>query len=241
MQEENTQIQIIPTVMPDSYNDFVEKIQKVYRFVDDIQIDVMDGKFVPSTSWPYNSKNDNNWQKLIKQEEGIPHWQKCNFEIDLMVLNQVEEARNWISAGVSRIIGHYEAFFVNKNHEEGVAELNKFLDLKDELGVEVYMAIAPNTDNEVLNSILDKIDGVQFMGIEKVGFQGQPFAEKVLEKIQQLKSDAPDLPVAIDGGVNFETAPLLISAGANKLSSGSLIFNADNPNEIIQSLKNISE
>jgi ribulose-phosphate 3-epimerase len=239
MQQDKTKIEIIPTVMPENYDDFIEKINRVYRFVDDIQIDVMDGKFVPSASWPYNSKNDSEWQKILKQEEGIPHWQKCDFEIDLMVLNQIEEANNWIDAGVKRIIGHYKAFFVGRDEDSAKIELEKFLNLKTERGVEVYMALDPKTDNDVLNPFLDRLDGVQFMGIEKIGYQGQTFSEIVLEKIKNLRNVAPNLPIAVDGGVSFETAPLLIQAGATKLSSGSLIFGATNPKDIIDELKNL--
>ncbi|MFW5887839.1 MAG: hypothetical protein ACOCUH_03470, partial [Bacteriovoracia bacterium] len=55
--QKQKEIEIVPTVMPESYEDFVEKIEKVGELVNIIQIDVMDGKFVPSTSWPYNNQD----------------------------------------------------------------------------------------------------------------------------------------------------------------------------------------
>ena len=234
--------------MPENEDDFREKIATVFRYVDTIQIDVMDGKFVNSTSWPYNDFGNVFWDKLKTQDEGLPEWEKVNFEIDLMVENQIEEATNWINAGVSRIIGHVEAF----TSDEMVGE---FIELGKNSMVEVYLALAPSTDvnrikkwikTEAVNDSENfsddssggyKIDGVQFMGIENVGYQGQPFAEEILKKISELRAEFPNLIISVDGGVNEETAPELIEAGATNLASGSYIFNASDPKEAIDYLK----
>lgn len=225
----DSKVKIVPTVMPTDYKDFVEKIKKVSRHCDWIQIDVMDGKFVPSKSWPYNSPNDREWKDLVSQNIGLPHWEKNNFEIDLMVLNQVEQAEKWIEVGVSRIIGHFEAF-------QNSDEINRFIALGRDRGVEIYLALAPQTSNDALNDWLEKIDGVQFMGIEKVGFQGQEFAPVVLEKIADLRKKKIDLPISIDGGVSLETVRDLVNAGANQLSSGSYIFESQDVTEAFENL-----
>ena len=242
--------------MPENEDDFREKILTVYRFVDTIQIDVMDGKFVNSTSWPYNDFGNVFWDKLKSQDEGLPEWEKVNFEVDLMVENQIEEATNWINAGVSRIIGHVEAFTSDEMVEE-------FIELGKNSMVEVYLALAPSTDvnrikkwlkSETMGDDFDnssennlnfsednsgyKIDGVQFMGIENVGYQGQPFAEEIIKKISELHAEFPSLIISVDGGVNEETASGLIEAGATNLASGSYIFNAPDPKEAIDYLKN---
>lgn len=227
------EVEIVPTVMPISYGDFIEKIGRVAPFVKTIQIDVMDGSFVPSTSWPYSAtrdgKPDADWLKLVNQEAGLPHWEEVDFEIDLMVANQIAEAENWISAGVMRVIGHVEALKPEDSE--------KFLALK-KLGVELSLALVPETPNSALDLYLDKLDSVQFMGINKIGFQGQEFEPKVLEKISELHARKPDLPISIDGGVSFETAKLLVKAGVRRLASGSVVFNADNAERIINDLKN---
>lgn len=230
---------IIPTVMPQSEEDFRQKIDSVFRFVDTIQIDVMDGRFVDSISWPYNDFGNEFWDKLKSQNEGLPHWEKVNFEIDLMVENQIEEATNWINAGVSRVIGHLEAFV----SDEIIVE---FIELARNYNVEVYLALAPSSDVSRLRKWIDnedenlRIDGVQFMGIENVGYQGQPFAEEILSKISLLRSDFPNLNIAVDGGVSDETASDLIEAGVNILASGSFIFNSQNPKEAIDILKSFT-
>jgi len=235
-------------VMPENEDDFREKIATVFRYVDTIQIDVMDGKFVNSTSWPYNDFGNIFWDKLKTQDEGLPEWEKVNFEVDLMVENQIEEATNWINAGVSRIIGHVEAFTSDEIVEE-------FIELGKNSMVEVYLALAPSTDvnrikkwlksetvgadSDIDENFTNKIDGVQFMGIENVGYQGEPFAEEILKKISELRIEFPNLIISVDGGVNEETAPELIEAGATNLASGSYIFNASDPKEAIDYLKNI--
>jgi ribulose-phosphate 3-epimerase len=230
--------EIIPTVMPESEDDFREKIQIVFRHVKTIQIDVMDGKFVNSVSWPYNDFGNEYWDRLKTQEEGLPNWDKVNFEIDLMVENQIEEATNWINAGVTRIIGHVEAF----TSDEMIAE---FIELGKGTMVEVYLALAPSTDILRVKKWINhenenyRINGVQFMGIENVGYQGEPFAEQILKTISELRAEFPDLIIAVDGGVNEETVPDLLEAGANNLASGSYIFNANDPKEAIDYLKSL--
>lgn len=230
-------IEIVPTVMPTSYDDFIEKINRVAPFVKTIQIDVMDGDFVPSTSWPYNSVGENgekggddkDWQNLINQENGLPHWEDIDFEIDLMVANQITEAKKWISVGVMRVICHVEAL---KPEEK-----DQFIALKEEFGVELSLALVPETSNSLLDEYLDVLDSVQFMGINKIGFQGQDFAPEVLDKISELHSKKPDLPISVDGGVSFQTAKDLVNAGATRLASGSVIFKAENTQEAIKNLR----
>ncbi|HMP67289.1 MAG TPA: hypothetical protein PKA60_00885 [Candidatus Paceibacterota bacterium] len=254
--EQNKKIKIVPTVMPTDFDDFVEKIHRVEKLVKTIQIDVMDGKFVPSVSWPYNSPDDEEWENLLNQNNGLPAWDKVDFEIDLMVADQIAEAKKWITAGVSRVICHVEALEKDKSVGEDKDPIVEFFNLKKEFGVELYAALVPTTPISVLDKYLTnfndepdpkldksfadvKIDGVQFMGINKIGYQGQPFESSILESIKTLRQKYPDLKISIDGGVNFETAPLLIRAGADALASGSLIFNSENPKEVIEELGNL--
>jgi len=224
-------IEIIPTVMPESYEDFVEKIDRVAEFIETVQLDVMDGKFVPSTSWPYNSESDQDWKNLVNQEKGIPHWEELDFEVDLMVENQIEEANNWISAGVGRVIFHIEAL-----KDEDYDEILKIRGL----GIKVAFALIPKTPDSELEKYLEIAESVQFMGINKIGFQGQEFEPKVLERIADLRSKKPDLPISVDGGVSFNTARDLVSAGTTRLSSGSTIFKAENTKRAIENLRKMA-
>jgi len=232
-------VEIVPTVMPTSHRDFLEKIERVAPFVETIQIDVMDGKFVPSTSWPYDfeSGGENSigpdWKKYVNQDEGIPGWEDHEFEVDLMVSDQIVEAQKWVSAGVDRVIFHIEAF----DKEMSVEKIrDEILKIKEQ-GVEISMALVPETPNSILDGYLDILDSVQFMGINKIGFQGQEFAPEVLEKISELHSKKPELPISVDGGVSFNTLKDLANAGAVRLASGSTIFKAENTERVISDLR----
>jgi len=226
------EINIVPTVMPEDHQDFVEKINRVAKFVSTIQIDVMDGRFVPSKSWPYKKKKDLEWQKYLNQDRGLPHWKDVDFEVDLMVTDQVGQAEKWIDAGVMRIIAHFEAL------QDGHFE--KLCALCNERNTELYLALVPKTPNEVLTPYLDKIDGVQFMGINRIGYQGQEFAKEVLVKIAELRELKPEFPISVDGGVSFDTVNRLVKAGAVSLASGSVIFKSIDPGKTIKELKEVA-
>ncbi|MEK7390774.1 MAG: hypothetical protein AAB635_01405, partial [Patescibacteria group bacterium] len=101
------------------------------------------------------------------------------------------------------------------------------------LYTESGVAINPASSNEQLESVLDcesgtgSVDFVQFMGIAKIGFQGQLFDERVYDKISGLRATRPNVTISVDGGVNLETATKLIEAGANRLVVGSALFESE--------------
>ena len=71
------------------------------------------------------------------------------------------------------------------------------------------------------------INWVQCMGIEKIGFQAQPYDARVLENIKKIKEMYPSVLVSVDGGVNLHTAAQLVEAGADRLVVGSALFTSD--------------
>jgi ribulose-phosphate 3-epimerase len=77
------------------------------------------------------------------------------------------------------------------------------------------------------------------MGIDEIGFQGQLFDERVISKIEEFKNKFPKVTVSVDGGVNLESAPKLVKAGAERLVSGSAIFGSDDIESTIGLLKNL--
>jgi len=105
--------------------------------------------------------------------------------------------------------------------------------------MEIGISINIDTPLEKVFPLIANVDFLQCMGIDKVGFQGQEFDEKVIENIKILREKFPDIVISIDGGVNFETAPLLINAGASRLIIGSSIFNTGDIIETIEEFKNL--
>src|SRR5581483_9863940 len=222
--------EIIPAIMPESYEDLREKLAQVSTTVPVVQIDVMDGRVVSSKSWPYNLHADPDFEKVLHEEEGLPFWDRLDFEIDLMVDNPEHEASKWITAGASRVAVHLESV---KGDLREVLE-----DLKND-GVEVGLGLDLETPIEEALSFLDYVDFVQLMGIAQIGYQGQPFDERVVERVRELKERSPSTVISVDGGVNSESAPALIAAGADRLVIGSAIFESGDIEGAITDFQNL--
>ena len=137
-------IEIIPAIIPRSLDDLNKKYSQVKHFTDIVQIDVMDGKFVPSVSWPYVDNNEDKEKSVIA---GIDF----NFEVDLMVLNPEVVVGDWIKAGAKRVIVHIES-------------IKDFLEIFDAISgkVELGIALNTNTPNERIYQLIGKIDFIQF-------------------------------------------------------------------------------
>jgi len=137
-----------------------------------------------------------------------------------MVSNAKDNFDLFLKLGAKRIIFHLEA-------EGDLQEFKEFLegiDLYIRDNTQIGVAINTTTPIRQLADLISNIDFVQCMGIEHIGYQGEPFDERVIDQIKSLRKEYPELIIAVDGGVNFETAPRLIKAGANRLVVGSAIF-----------------
>lgn len=221
-------IEIIPAIIPKNINDLKEKLERVRRIARFIQIDVIDGKFAPRPSWPYGEGNEKSFQEIVSEEKGLPFWEDFDFEADLMVEKPEDAIPNFIKAGFTRLIVHIES----------TNNLEKIISSAKESGTSICIAENIQTPIEELEKWIDKIDGVQLMGISRIGFQGEPFDENVIPKIKYLRERYPDLIISVDGGVSLESAPQLISAGANRLVAGSAIFESEDIKGTIKKLQN---
>jgi len=211
-------VEIIPAIMPKSLEDIVAEAHRVETLVRMVQVDVMDGIFVPSADWPYTADSDAVFDamasggiSLAKDGGGV------SFEIDLMVENPALHAGDWLAAGAKRIIFHIES-------------LDDPSSLFEELprdGFEIGLALNPDTSNDAVASYIQHIDFVQCMGITNIGYQGQAFDERVLGKLRVFRETFPSIVLSVDGGVSLDIAPKLIEAGANRLVSGSAIWQSD--------------
>ena len=231
-------IEIIPAIMPDNYDDLLEKAGRVKGTVAYAQIDVMDGKFVPSVSWPYDKKGKSQFKSMIQDGVMLPFWDEISYEVDLMVTNPEQVVEDWVALGVRRIIVHIES--TKKIKEISSILENRFSREEDFTGIppiEFGVALGANTSFDAIYPYANDIDFVQFMGIKKIGYQGEPFNKEVVTRIENLRAQCPHLIISVDGGVNFETAPALIKAGSSRLVSGSTIFESADIRETIHKLK----
>lgn len=225
-------IEIIPAILPNDYDEIIEKVSMVKKSAKTVQIDICDGKFVPNTTWPFIN-NDGDFERIQKEEEGMPAWQEVDYEFDLMIDEPDRAVDQWVAAGAARIILHAEA-------KGGIGKAIEYLKGR----VEVGMALNIDTPISIIGETKFGIEEgslqfIQLMGIDRVGFQGQEFDPKVIEKIKAIKKMCPDYPVSIDGGVSFENARRLTDAGADRLVVGSAIFDSENVMETIKQFQSL--
>lgn len=223
-------MRIIPAILPDDFEEVYKKVARVAKFVPWVQIDLCDGRFVPSHTWPYTEGGF----ESIPQDLELPFWQDVNYEFDLMVLDPVSVVDKVMELGGMRVVLH-----VGSATQE---EILKALRALEHYDMEAVLAIDNNRPLDELFSLLEKdhqVNAVQCMGIAQPGFQKQTFDERVLERIKTIKEKYPEIIVAVDGAVNFETAELLIEVGADRLVSGSTIFESGDSLGTIRGLEQL--
>lgn len=172
---------------------------------DGIQVDVMDGRFVPNISFGPD---------LVKTLKKVL---KIKVDAHLMVLDPERLIPRFADAGAGRIVVHQEA----------CKQVHRTLQSIKELGVEAGIALNPGTPLSLIEEVLDLVDVVQIMTVNP-GFGGQKFIMSQLRKIRYmrmiLKDRGQDLPIAVDGGINGITAAVAVEAGANILVAGTSIY-----------------
>jgi ribulose-phosphate 3-epimerase len=232
--------EIIPAILEKGFEGLIEKMNMVRGLVPLVQIDVCDGIFVPSKSWPYYGVNnvDDNFLKIIEEGEPFPYWDELDFEVDLMIRNPETFIDDWIAAGAKRVIVHAES---TSMLSEIVAKYGKGMSQQSSVfDVELGIAIDIKTPETILAPYAHAISLVQCMGIEQDGFQGQPFDARVLEKIKRIRKAYPDLLIGVDGGVNVNTMEEMIHLGAKRFAVGSALFESDNVLVALHDFQNVS-
>ncbi len=227
---------IVPAIIPTSLRDLEEKLARLKGVATDIQIDIIDGVYAAPASWPYVSGGGS-----LAPDGQLPFLSDFRFEMDLMVKNPEEVTGAWIAAGATRIVAHLES----------TAYLPRLItDMKEKYGHEkgfaanllsFGIAIQVDTNMELLEPYLPEVDFVQFMGIKRIGVQGQPFATEVLNHIAVCRAKHPDIPVQVDGGVHIAVAPRVLAAGVSRLIVGSDIWNATSAKDEYERLNELTE
>lgn len=227
----------VPAVLPDSKKDFDEKlallasIPQVFR----IQIDVVDGRFASPASWPYFAKATQGTpypelEAMAQRRDLLPHLDRIEYEIDLMCLDTIRSADMWLVLGASRLTFHAGS----------TDDLPRLIALaRKRYGdiVSLGVALTVESDLALIERVVAEIDYMQFMGIARIGLQGQPFDERVLEKVRVFRARYPDIPVQIDGGVSLANARKLLAFGVTHLVVGSTILRARDPAAALAALE----
>ncbi len=208
-------ILIAPSILSADLGRLQEEVDSIQDSADWLQIDVMDGHFVPNLSFGAPVI------KCIKTRLPI--------DVHLMVDNPEERIEELLQMKVKHITFHAESV---PETDSRLALIQAIHDGRATAGI----ALKPGTPLEEIDDVVEKVDVVLIMSVEP-GFGGQAFLPDVLSKVKTLRSQFPKLMIQMDGGMNAETAKLSIEAGANNLVAGSFVFQASDRAAAIASLR----
>ena len=213
------QIKISPSILSCDFSEIGSEIEKLNNSgADLIHIDVMDGHFVPNLTFgpPVISK--------------IRKCSKLPFDVHLMISPVEKYIQDYANAGADIITFHPEA----------TDNIQRTIDVIKSCGKKVGISLNPETPSTIIEDYLKEIDLILIMSVNP-GFAGQKFIPEVLEKVKffrsKIENENLNIDIEIDGGIDFETAPLAIKAGANILVSGTTIFKGEN--NISENIKNL--
>lgn len=213
---------IIPTVFSKSKRGFEKRFMEVVKISKKIQIDFMDGKFVPA--------------KSVSLED-IPNLKKYRkeFEAHLMVENPREWLRGCKEKGFVRVIFHIETSKDENDAQETIY-------FAKGLGLQVYVAINPSTSLKKISGLVrkKKCDGILLLGVHP-GKEGQKMSSKIPSRVRDIKRLNKKMIVQIDGGINGKNIELVAAAGVDKVNSGSFVSDSKNPRSQMNLLENLFE
>lgn len=195
---------VIPGVLTDDENDYRARLRKAESVAGLVQIDIIDGKFAPNVTVGVDTVNK--------------YPSTSSLEVQLMVVEPSRHIKDLIdSSFVSKIIFPFET-------SEDVAQNIKEVGGSGKL---VGLSINPETAVSAISAFEKYLDVLCIFSASP-GFSGKKLEEVTYERIARSKTLYPDLPVEVDIGVNLETAPKLVRAGADFLVATSALHNSAN-------------
>ena len=245
---------IIPSAPFKNYQELEELAMKAKGEVKRIQIDVCDGKYVSSVSWPFTEFTNVDFEKLGDKSDFdsfLPFWENINYSADLMCENPEKYLQTIVAYGIDEIIIHFRSLqeqlprqnladFATHSKEgefRAIVEKCKLYELNLILAVDVKTDLKEFM--KFVQQNIQNINGFQVMGIEKIGFQGQLFVPKSLEIVKKLKKEFPEKLIYFDGGEDEETIPEIVDAGVDIFCVGHFLTKAENFEENLQIIKNL--
>ncbi len=231
---------IVPAILPVSRKElerrlaFFANIPSVGR----VQIDVVDGRLASPASWPYNAKGE--LRAMLDENKTLPKTDQMEYEIDLMCLDALDAVSDWLALGATRLTFHIETV-VNTPHFFETVRARYGGGKEFALAPLLSVGIALNVTNtiEILEPYLADVQYVQFMGIAKIGRQGQAFDTRVLTQVRDFRAKHPDIPVQVDGGVTLQHAKELHALGVSNVIVGSAILEAKDPVAVLSAFQAI--
>ncbi len=200
----NKPSQVVPAILTGDPQALESMIRQSESFTSWVQFDIMDGKFVPSRSI------------TARQLASIP--MRLGWEAHLMVKNPEKYLTGFKRAGAQKVVFHHEA----------TGSPLKVISLARALGLEVGLAINPDTPLSAILPLVDKVDSILFLSVYP-GFYGKEFIPGVLDKIREFGSLCPDTESGIDGGIKEDNITTVAQTGVDFIYVGSAIFRQQDP------------
>lgn len=210
---------ISASILSADFSKINEEIKSIENYVDFIHVDVMDGRFVPNLTFGASA--------MAKF--------KCTKPMDVHLM--IEKPENYLedfAKAITSAHGRRNDCYITV-HREACVDLPHAIGQIKKLGCLAGVSIKPATLLQTIEAVLNSCDLVLLMTVNP-GFGGQAFMDSVVPKIRELRAKAPQLNIAVDGGIDDKTAKIALGAGANILVTGSYIFKAKNRKEVIERL-----
>jgi len=231
------EIKVAPSILAADFAHLKDEIRKIEESgADIVHVDVMDGHFV---------RNITIGPLIVKAIR--PHT-KLVIDSHLMIENPHLYIEDFARAGSDIITIHAECYGEYTPQSQGINAFPKEVDSIDidkarkglelirKVGARPSITLNPGTPL-CIEALLKDVEKVLVMSVDP-GFAGQSFKKEVLPKVERLKKIFKG-DIEIDGGINGETAPLAVKAGADILVTGSYFFKAEDPAAIVKSFKSI--
>src|SRR4051812_19873396 len=211
---------IAPSILSADFAALADSISGVAPETDLLHVDVMDGHFVPNlTIGPPVVKS-------IRR-----HCASTYLDCHLMMTNPREYLEAFAKAGANGCTVHVEL-----DDDDVAASISTMRDL----GLDVGLAVNPETPYDACRPFLDRIDLLLIMSVHP-GFGGQSFMPEVVPKVVQAKAEIAerglDVAIQVDGGIDVHTVGTMAQAGATAFVAGSAIFGADDPRDAARRLR----
>jgi len=196
-------IEVVPSILSADFAKLADEIAEIESAgVNVVHLDVMDGHFVPNiTIGPPVVAKLRKYSKLV-------------FDCHLMISEPVKYVERFVEAGANHITFHIEA----------TDKPEKLIDKLHKLGCTAGICLNPETSVETIEAVAPLCDMVLVMTVEP-GFGAQEFMPEAAKKIVRVREIVgPEIRVEVDGGIDTETAPIVVSYGADTLVAGNAIF-----------------
>jgi len=204
-------LSVVPAIIAGTQEELDQMLSRVIDYTDRIMLDIMDGVIVKTRSLNFDFT--------------LPSGPE--YEVHLMVENPLDYV-NMLNKKVTRVIIHAET----------VTKIDSAVRIVRKKGMEVYIALNPETNVSILKDVLYLIDGVLVMTVNP-GRYGAKFIPDALDKVRKIRSWSNIIPIEVDGGMNQETAKMAIDAGATVIASGSYIMKSEDVEFAIKQLVDI--